>query len=231
MSHNITFNLNYTLSRNMATASGDASFTGGLGDDISTVQDFFDLKSAWGPASGDITHLFIGSVIYEVPSNAFSSALARHLVGGWQLSGIFRANTGLPLLITQASQRPAGRPDVMDPATAVNTGCCSLSNLQYLNRSAFALVPLSPVSRETIRPGNVGHGQFRGPGYRNLDFSLAKSFAAGRQRKVELRADALNALNLTNFRGIRTTIDSSDFGKAISTFDARQVQVQVRFSF
>ena len=94
-----------------------------------------------------------------------------------------------------------------------------------------ALVPLSSVSRQTIRAGNVGHGQFRGPNYRNLDFSLAKSLPAGRQRKVEFRVDMLNALNLTNFIGIRTTIESSDFGTAISTSPARQVQVQARFSF
>jgi len=231
LSHNVTFNLNYTLSKNMATAGGDASFTGSLGDDIDTVQDFFDLESAWGPAQGDIKHLFIGSVIYEVPSSGFSSALARHLIGGWQLSGIFRLSTGFPLTVTQTSQRPGGRPDVLDPANAVNTDCCSLDNRQYLNRDAFALIPLSSVSRQTIRAGNVGHGQFRGPNYRNLDFSLAKSIPVGRQRKVELRVDMLNALNLTNFIGIRTTIESSDFGTAISTSPARQIQVQARFSF
>lgn len=227
---NITFNLNYTLSKNMAHTGGDGT-PGFIGDSVGSVQDFFDIESAWGPASGDARHLFIGSAIYQVPEDRWSSPLAKYLIGGWQFAGIFRASTGLPLLITQSSARNGSRPDVVDAANAVNPDCCDSGNLQYLNRAAFTSIPLSPVSRQPIRAGNVGNGQFRGPGFRNLDFSLAKSFRLAGRTRLEVRSDMLNALNLTNHTQMQTNITASNFGRIIALGDARVVQVQARLSF
>jgi hypothetical protein len=227
---NVTFNLNYTLSRNMAHTGGDGT-PGFIGDSIGSVQDFFDIDSAWGPASGDVTHLFVGSAIYQVPEDRWSSPIARYLIGGWQFSGIFRASTGLPLLITQSSARSGSRPDVIDANSAVNGDCCDSGNLQYLNAAAFALVPLNAVSRQTVRPGNVGNGQFRGPNYRNLDFSVAKSFRLQGRTRMELRSDMLNVLNLTNHTSVQTNITASNFGRVTGLADARIVQVQIRLSF
>ncbi|MBI1874158.1 MAG: TonB-dependent receptor [Acidobacteria bacterium] len=227
---NVAFNLNYTWSKALAHVGGDGT-PGFIGDTINSVQDFFDLDSAWGPASGDVTHLFIGSVIYELPPDRFESAPARHLMGGWQFAGIFRASTGLPLLVTQSSQRSGSRPDVVDFANAIDLTCCSIGNLQYLNREAFALVPLSPVTRQTIRAGNVGNGAFRGPGYRNLDLSIVKSIPLGSQRRLELRSDMLNVLNLSNYTTIQTSINASNFGRATGLANARVIQVQARFGF
>ena len=224
-----TFNLNYTLAKNMAHAGGDTARQ--LSENIASVQDFFDLDSAWGPAVGDVRHLFTGSVIYQVPESRFSSPLARHLIGAWQLSGIVRASTGQPLLITQSSARAASRPDVVDAANAINAGCCSSDNMQYLNVAAFQVVPLSPLTRQTVRAGTVGNGQFRGPGFRSLDASVAKSFAVGGTKRLEFRIDMLNALNLRNYTALQLNINASNFGQVIGMGDARVVQVQARFSF
>ena len=230
MWRNTTFNLNYTLSRNMAHTGGDGT-PGFIGDSVGSVQDFFDIESAWGPASGDATHLFVGSAIYQVPEDRWTSTIAKSLIGGWQFSGIFRASTGLPLLITQTSAKSGSRPDVVDAASAVNKACCEAGNLEYLNRAAFALVPINAVSRQTIRAGNVGNGQFRGPNHRNLDFSLAKSFRVAGRSRLEVRSDMLNVLNLTNHTAIQTNISTTNFGRVTGLGDARIVQVQVRLGF
>ena len=231
MWRNVTFNVNYTLSRNMAHAGGDPSTTGGLGDERNTSQDFFDLDSTWGPTSGDSTHSFSGSVIYQVPDDRFSSAPAKHLVGGWQIAGIVHAESGLPLLITQTSQRAGSRPDVVDPANAINHGCCDLANLQYLNPAAFAPVSLSALTRQPVRAGNVGNGQFRGLARRNVDLSLAKSFRLGASRRIEIRGDAMNVFNWINFTSISTNTAANNFGQVTATALPRVVQVQARFSF
>jgi hypothetical protein len=228
--HNTTFNLNYTLSTNKSHTGGDGT-PGFIGDSVGSVQDFFDLDAAWGPSSGDVRHLFVGSAIYQVPDDRWPSRLGRYLVGGWQFSGIFRASTGLPLLITQSSAKSSSRPDVADAANAVNKGCCSSGNLQYLNPTAFALVPVNSVSRETVRAGNVGNGQFRGPNSRNFDFSLAKPFRLQGRSRIEIRCDMLNALNWTNYTSIQTSITASNFGQVTGLGDARVVQIQARFSF
>ena len=125
-----SYNVNYTWSKALAQAGGDGT-PGFIGDSTANVQDFFDVDSEWGPASGDITHLGVGSVIYEIPEGNFSKPAARDLLGGWQIAGIFRLATGQPLLMTQSSQIGGSRPDVIDFANAINPACCGVGNLQY----------------------------------------------------------------------------------------------------
>ena len=100
------------------------------------------------------------------------NAFLRYAAGGWQVSGMLTAMSGQPLLITQSSSLQVTRPDYVG-GPAILAG--SRDTLQYLNRAAFALVPISSVSGASIRPGNVGNGAVRGPGLQNLDFSLAKN--------------------------------------------------------
>ena len=100
-----------------------------------------------------------------------------------------------------------------------------------LNPAAFTLVPINAVSRETVRAGNVGNGQFRGPNFRNVDFSLAKPFRLAGRSRIEIRCDMLNALNWTNYTSIQTSITATNFGQVTGLGDARVVQIQARFSF
>ena len=144
------------------------------------------------------------------------------------------ARTGEPLTVTQSSSTRSGsRPDVIDTGNAINKDCCDINsgNMQYLNRAAFQAFPLSPVSRQATRAGTVGMGQFRAPGFKNLDVSLSKSFNVGGPKRIELRADILNALNWVNYVAVQTNISASDFGGITGTAAARVAQVQVRFSF
>jgi hypothetical protein len=84
---------------------------------------------------------------------------------------------------------------------------------------------------QPIRPGNTTSGQFRLPGFHNLDISLAKPFNVGGQRRLELRADILNAFNWVNYVSVQTQINASDFGRINGTGAARVAQLQARFSF
>jgi hypothetical protein len=232
LSSTLQVNLNYTWSSTRSNYDGDNTLSS-VNDATQTVQDFFDLQSSWGPAIGDVRHSFIGSVIYETPGSRWSSPIARHVLGGWQVAGILRARTGEPLIVTQASSKAASRPDVIDAANAVNQNCCDINsnNMQYLNPAAFQAVPLNAVSRQTIRAGNVGVGQFRLPGLKNLDLSLSKAFNIGGQKRIELRSDILNALNWINYASAQTNIGASDFGRINGTAAARVAQLQARFSF
>jgi hypothetical protein len=155
------------------------------------------------------------------------------VLGGWQIAGIFRARTGEPLIVTQSSSRAGSRPDVVDAGAAINQDCCDINSsvMQYLNPAAFRAVALNPVSRQTVRAGNAGVGQFRLPGLKNLDVSLSKAFNIGGQKRIELRTDILNALNWINYAAVQTNITASDFGKITGTGAARVAQLQLRFSF
>ena len=93
-------------------------------------------------------------------------------------------------------------------------------------------------------PG-VARNSLTGPGYRDLDATLTKSFGLphmrglGENPRLEVRADAFNLLNNLNFKpgGISTggsisdNIASANFGQATSALGARTVTLQARFSF
>ncbi len=157
------------------------------------------------------------------------NALFRNVLGGWQLSGIFRAQTGGAFSVTQRSPGgPASRPDLVDPKNAILPDY--RETLRYLNRAAFATVSLSPL-RIPIRPGSAGHNAFRGPGAWVVDCSFGKNFRITEQIRFQLRADMFNALNHTNLGGPVTDIDDPFFGMIFGTGGARSIQLNARLSF
>ncbi len=217
----------------MGLSGGDGAPTF-IGDSFQATQDFFNPDAEWGPSTGDVRHAFVGSVIYEVPEAWFSSSVAKGFLARWQAAVIVRMLSGQPFNVTQTSQAPGSRPDLNDPGSAINKDCCNINEgrLQYLNTAAFSLVPVSTVSRATIRPGTTPALGLRLPGYRTVDLSLAKAFGLGASRnRLELRADMLNVLDLVNVSGISSNISSSNFGQVTATGDARIIQLQARFSF
>ncbi len=231
-SKGLSFDVSYTWSKGLGTAGGDfgAWFTGENSNTLN--QEFFDLKSDYGPTSYDLTHFFTAAWVYEAPRLAgLSSPVARHVLGGWQVSGIFRANTGLPVTVTQSSSIPGQRGDF------IGGGPVQFDNyrdtLRYLNPAVFRLIPVSSASGAPVRPGNVGRNSLREPGLWNLDFSLGKTFPVPvrESMRLQVRADMFNALNHTNLSGLRTSLNDSFFGQLLSTRGARLMQVGAVLTF
>jgi hypothetical protein len=226
-SHGLTANLNYTWAKAIGINGGDtgASFSG---DTAFTVQNFFDARSNRGPAAGDVTHSFVGDFVYQLPGLQSANRAFRGFLGGWQVSAIFTARTGTPLLISQSCAIAACRPDYVggDPTTP-NSG----ETLQYLNKAAFAKVPVVAASGATVRPGNLGNGAVRLPGLWNADASISKLFRLAETVRLQIRGDMFNLLNHTNFNGVTSDINSSNFGRFTSTAGARVIQLNLRLSF
>ena len=227
-SRNLTGSIHYTWGKGLSTDGGDigAYYQGDNGD--VRIQEFFNPKTSRGPSAGDTTHYFVWEWVYDLPRlTGFSNTFTRIALGGWQMSGIFTANTGTPLLIFQTSGIENSRPDYIggDPILSDYR-----STLQYLNKAAFMRVPLSPASNATIRPGNIGAGAVRAPGAWNLDFALAKNFAFGDRARLQFRADMFNAMNHTNLGGVVAEITNPRFGELTSA-SARVIQLNMRFSW
>jgi hypothetical protein len=66
---------------------------------------------------------------------------------------------------------------------------------------------------------------------KNVDVSVGKLFSVGGRKRIELRADILNALNWINYVATSTNRSSSNFGQITGVGAARVAQVQARFSF
>ena len=76
------------------------------------------------------------------------------------------------------------------------------------------------------------HNGLRGPGFFVFDLSVGKEVRLPGSAAVQLRVDILNALNHTNYGGIRTSLNANDFGRAFSIAGTpRKVQLQARLTF
>jgi outer membrane receptor protein involved in Fe transport len=227
-SSKLSFDVNYTWSKGIANAGGDfgAWFVGENSNSLN--QEFFDLRADRGPTSFDLTHFFSAGWVYELPSLQRVANSVRHVLGGWQASGIFRANTGLPATAVQSSSRPGDRTDYVGGAVVLPN---YRRTLQYLNRDAFQLIPRAAASGAPIRPGNAGRASFREPGLWNLDLSVSKYVPIHEGLRMQIRADLFNALNHTNLSGLRTNLNDTFFGQLLNTRGARIIQAGASLSF
>ncbi|MGH9370842.1 MAG: TonB-dependent receptor domain-containing protein, partial [Vicinamibacterales bacterium] len=226
--NNVSFGAHYTWGKSLSYTGGDIGATF-HGDASNSTQDFHDWRSNKGPSTGDITHLFVGDWVYGLPMLTGRHAAIRHALGGWQLAGVLRAQTGAPFNVTEPSSRSASRPDILDFDGAILRNY--RSTLQYLNPAAFAAVPKSSVSGATLRPGTYGNNALRGPGSFFIDISLAKNFELPALLKLQIRADMFNAFNRVNYTNIVTNIESRTFGQLTGASGPRAIQLNARLSF
>ena len=108
---------------------------------------------------------------------------------------------------------------------------CDATGCNYLNTAAFALVPVAAATNATLRPGNYMVGDARGPALWNLNATMAKNFAIGAGRRLQVRLDAFGALNKLNFSDPSTAINASDFGRIRQAGGSRAIQVGARLTF
>ncbi len=87
--------------------------------------------------------------------------------------------------------------------------------------------------------GSLPRNAFRGPGRTNLDLALAKAFNFGEKWKAELRLEAFNVFNHTEFfnpgcapSGCNLLVPTNgNFGQISATYDPRLLQIALRIQF
>ncbi len=159
-------------------------------------------KLDYGLSPFDVRQLAVVNGSYELPFGhdkrflAGAHGLVNHVVGGWTLSGIVTAQSGLPFT-PQLGFNPTNNGDTRNPIrpnwNPAFTGSVVQGGLtQYFNPNAF-LVPSSGTY------GNVGRDTLIGPGLTTLDASLLKNIVLGERLKLQFRAEFFNILNHANF--------------------------------
>jgi len=221
-SHGFTGSVHYTWGKAISYQDGDLSYSNNQ-----STQDFANMRAERARAKEDLQHVFVGNWIYTIPIFSNSAPLLRNTLGNWQASSIFRAQSGFPINISQSSARIASRPDILLDFK----GAILNSGLQYLNPAAFALVPINSVSRQPVRPGNIGRMALTAPGRWNVDFSLAKNFRFLENVQVQFRADMLNVFNHIDLVAVATNVVASNFGQLTGGTEPRTIQFHMRFSF
>ena len=228
-SHGLSGSAHYTWGKGLSTAGGDiGAYYQGEAD--ARTQDFFNYRADRGPNTGDITHYFTGEWTYMIPSLKLADhGAGKALLGGWMVSGVVLARTGVPVQLSQTGTGlNVARPDYIGGPVRLDD---YRSTLRYLNAGSFALVPISPTSRISVRPGNVGNNAMREPGSVNLNVSLSKEFAIVEKMRLRVGMDGFNFLNHTNLTGLVTSINNRFFGELQNTAGARLIQLNARMTW
>lgn len=225
LSSGLLFNVNYTWARAMSIGGGD--FTWGASGNY---QDENNWRGDKGPANLDVRHRFISDVVYEAPIDKWlnvNGGLARNLLGGWQFSGIFQAQTGGAFQVSQSTPRPGSRADYTGGSPYSETA----DQLQFLNNSAFVPVPLIAVSGQTARPGTVGKNSLFGPGLWTVNLAFGKNLYFAEKVRLQFRGEAFNAFNHVNYNNPTSDITSPTFGRILGAGQERRMQLSARLSF
>ena len=79
--------------------------------------------------------------------------------------------------------------------------------------------------------GTLPRNYFRGPGETNLNLAFSKVTPINERLKLEVRADFFNILNHTEYKNPDVSITDQTFGRILTTFDPRIIQLAMRLSF
>lgn len=209
-SNGLSFLVAYTLSQTLSnTDSGFSTFNFGSLNGANQ-------KPEYSIASNDQTHLLRISTVYELPigpgKKFFNKGgvLAKNLIGGWQWSSVFRAESGSPLSIFAFNNDPLGngfnRADFV-PGQPFRVNYNNYyKGLPVFNTSAFSDPGFFPGNT----PRNIGG--LRSPQFNQLDAALAKRFFFGERVSAELRMEFFNILNRPQPCGPSTNVDDTNFG-------------------
>lgn len=197
-------------------------------------RDFFyyewDELPTWRVSNSSMPHHFMVTTIVELPFGENKpwlngNGIGRKVLGGWQASGVYHLQSGRAIdwgnlfyygSNYEAIKLPRGE---RDRARWFNT--------DNFERSS-ARQPASFHRR--VFPQRMDF--LRGDYMNQLDLSLQRRFGLWRQTKLEVRVDAINALNNVQWDQPNTSPTSSNFGVVTQQWNTpRWLQVQGRLTF
>jgi Carboxypeptidase regulatory-like domain/TonB-dependent Receptor Plug Domain len=137
----------------------------------------------------------------------------KQLFRNWTISGVYALRSGLPYtILTGGNCAPIcnTRATLVEAEPFLAVPINAPGGKILLDQAAFQVPP-------PLTEGNLGRNSLRGPGFQNLDLSIARSFAIsrlGEAGRLTVRADAYNALNHTNLSSPQAFLRAPDFGFA-----------------
>lgn len=243
-SQGLQFDFNYTWSHSIDNGSSIANtVTGGL------VCDLRDLRVCRGNSDFDIRHLVNANFIYELPfgrGQRFGGGApgwVNQIIGGWEVSGIFTARSGLPFGTTTTAF-PVGF-NFNSPAAFNNTNSAGLQGrihdlngaVQFFDDPSVVFDPTDPTGGilRFPRHGEIGSRNIlRGPGFWNLDTAVMKNFKMpwSESHSLQIRWESFNAFNHNSFGLPAVSIVGATFGQiTTSSSTPREMQFAIRYSF
>lgn len=231
-SRGLMYQVSYTRSRLMDDASSvfDASILTGPVTNA-PVADSFNRALERDVSTGDIPHVLVSSMVWEVPirrgrPRAMSGPLGA-LASDWSVAVIVTLQSGVPIAVTQATNFNAfagfgiQRPNLVgDPELPAD----ERSVQQWFDTRAFAMAPQFTIGSSSRNP-------LRGPSYRNVSLAIARQIPLGSGSALELRAELFNALNTPPLGAPNAIVGAASFGTITTAGDPRVGQIAVKMLF
>jgi hypothetical protein len=231
-SRGLSYSISYTRSKLMDDASSvfDASIlTGPIAN--YPVADSFNRTLERDYSTGDIPHVVVSSVVWDLPAGAGRARQLHGVLGAiandWTMTTLVTLESGVPVTVTQTTnfnsafgfgvQRPNLVGDPTLPADQRN-------ETQWFNTSAFAVAPVFTL-------GSASRNPVRGPSYRDVDVALIRKVPMRGGSAIEVRAEVFNLLNTVNLGVPNAVAGAANFGTIITALDPRVVQLAFKLLF
>jgi hypothetical protein len=220
-----TFLANYTYAKSLSDAPDFRSPM----FESAAPQNNANLTLEKAPAC-DIRHRFALSTVYAIPSLK-NSGFVGSVTKNWRLSAIYQAQSGFPFTISVFGDTAnAGTLLGENPIRANYTGQPIFGSGMRTADAWFNAAAFSTPAAFTF--GNVGRNSVYGPGMQTLDLALQREFAVTETLKVQIRAEAFNALNRTNLGTPNRFVNTPQFGTITeAATPGREIQLGLRVSF
>jgi hypothetical protein len=211
----LTLVANYTWSHALDDLSD--TFSGSLTSDSLGYLDPTHPQLDYGNSDYDVRQRLVISPIWQTPWFKSGRGFKSQALGGWEISGIYTARTGIPFSIYEIGAdelnfyniprfipaAPITNFKVMSNPTAVagqantfvgyNVPASNLANLEPFN-TTLGVDDFGPFPSTMTARNN-----FAGPGAWNLDAAVQKNFKLTERIGLQFRAEGFDVLNHHNF--------------------------------
>jgi hypothetical protein len=219
----VGFSVAYTFSRTKDDGSG-------RGDILPNT---YDETGFYGISDLDRPHVFVSQVRYAFPTLDSSAPPLRWVLGNWDVSGIFQAQSGAPFTVRTAVDVAGVGPgsgqqfyeQVGDPNAVRTDWDPALSRATWFDRTAFRIPTTGTYA--TSQEKNA----LRQPGFWDINMSFRKGIRTFGPQRLDLRIDAFNIINRTRLDGAVTNPTLPDFGFITSRTGNRTMQIGVQYLF
>ena len=236
-SNGFQFDFNYTLSHSIDNGSAPEA---GAGEQGASIQNVYNPSAFRGSSDFDIRHNFNANFMFELPFGKGKAVLPtapgwlNQVVGGWQISNIWRYSTPLPSAVAGDL---AYNTNYWLSSLAVMTAPVSSGQVRIDdngNPSMFASASAASANFRDQPPEGTGtRAAVRLAPIFNVDMALAKVFLLPwENQRIQFRAEAFNMLNHPNFTNPSLNLQAPlTFGEFQGTLPPRSMQFALRYEF
>jgi len=241
MKHNVQLDLSYTYSKSLDMGSDSENNPSGSGNNFGFILDAFNPRKNYTISDFNTTHLLTADWVLHLPVGrgqhfgGGSGHLVDALIGGWNLSGIARASSGLPFSMYDGK---GWSTNWNWTSYQVQTGPITMRKHIDSNGSpqAFDNPTAALKNMRLPYPGEAGErNRFIGDGYFDVDAGLHKSIAITERTRFHFAWEVFNVTNSTRFDP-QTINGGSTSGPQAGVYSGlltqyRRMQISGRFEF